>query len=238
MSSFSRILAILDLFTEARPIWHSDDIMAALNYSRPTAYRYIKDLAASGYLQRVAAARYALGPRLIELDYLVRNSDPVLIAAMPVMDDLARQAGLDAVQSDNALSLTYGRGRRRPLFQGASPKMILAHLSRADAVKLYKSHAPEIAQLGLGGAWPEFRDQLSIWRKAGVYVSLGEVEPGACAIAAPILNPIREVVAALALVAAPDRFDSTRVDEMRRQLLEACRRIESTLAESSRALTG
>jgi DNA-binding IclR family transcriptional regulator len=248
MSSFSRILAILDLFTETRPIWHSDDIMAALNYSRPTAYRYIKDLAAAGYLQRVAAARYALGPRLIELDYLVRNSDPVLIAAMPAMDDLARQAGLDAVltamfddrvidihrvQSDSTLRLVFGRGRRRPLFFGASPKMIMAHLSRAEAVKLYRAHAPEIARLGLGAAWPEFRDQLSAWRKAGVYVSLGEVEAGACAMAAPILNPMREVVAALALVAAPDRFDTTRLDEMRLHLVEACRRIELALAQSS-----
>jgi DNA-binding IclR family transcriptional regulator len=46
------------------------------------------------------------------------------------------------------------------------------------------------------------------------------------------------VVAALALVAAPDRFDTTRLGEMQLQLLDACRRIESALAESRRALNG
>jgi DNA-binding IclR family transcriptional regulator len=253
MSSLSRVLAILDLFNEARPTWHSDEIIAALNYSRPTAYRYIKDLTAAGYLQRTAAGRYALGARIIELDYLVRNSDPVLIAAMPAMDDLARQTGLDAVltamfrdrvidihrvRSDTALHLAYGRGRPRPLFRGAAPKMILAHLSRAQAVKLYKAHAPEIAGLGLGAAWPQFRDQLSAWRKDGVYVSLGEVEAGVCAIAAPILNPLREVVAALALVGAPDRFDQDLLDRTRPKLLQACRQIEMALAQARRTLDG
>jgi DNA-binding IclR family transcriptional regulator len=253
MSSLSRILAILDLFTEARPIWHSDDIMAALNYARPTAYRYIRDLSTAGYLQRVAAGRYALGARIIELDYLVRNCDPVLIAALPTMDDLARDVGLDAVltamfddrvidihrvQVDAALRLTYSRGRRRPLFSGAAPKMILAHLSRAQAMKLYQTYAPDIARLGLGDAWPAFRDQLGAWRKAGVYVSLGELEAGAFAMAAPILNPMRDVVAALALVGAPDRFDQAMLEQMRPKLLEARRQIELALAQSDRALDG
>jgi DNA-binding IclR family transcriptional regulator len=244
MSSLSRILAILDLFSEARPTWHSDEIMAALSYSRPTAYRYIKDLTTAGYLQRVAAGRYALGARIIELDYLVRNSDPVLTAAIPTMEALARDTGLDAVltamfrdrvidihrvRSDTALHLTYGRGRPRPLFQGAAPKMILAHLPRPQALKLYKARAPEIARLGLGAAWPQFRDQLSAWRKGGVYVSLGEVEAGACAMAAPILNPLREVAAALAVVGAPDRFDQDMLDRTRPKLLDACRRIEAAL---------
>jgi DNA-binding IclR family transcriptional regulator len=166
------------------------------------------------------------------------------------MEELARQTGLDAVltamfrdrvidihrvQSDNALRLAYGRGRPRPLFFGAAPKMILAHLSRAQAVKLYKAHAPEIAELGLGAAWPPFRDQLSAWRKDGVYVSLGEVEAGAGAIAAPILNPLREVVAALALVGAPDRFDRNMLEQTRPKLLDACRQIEIALAPSRSA---
>jgi len=253
MSSLSRVLAILDLFTEAQPTWHSDEIMAALNYARPTAYRYIKDLVFAGYLQRVAAGRYALGARIIELDYLVRNSDPVLVAAMPAMEDLAHEAGLDAVltamfrdrvidihrvQSDKALRLAYGRGRPRPLFHGAAPKMILAHLPRPQAVKLYQAHAPEIAGLGLGADWPAFRDQLGAWRKAGVYVSLGELEAGACAIAAPILTPQRDVAAALALVGAPDRFDPADLVQMRSKLLEACQRIELILADPGSAPDG
>jgi DNA-binding IclR family transcriptional regulator len=251
MSSLVRTLAILDLFTEARSTWHFDAIMAALDYSRPTAYRYIKDLADAGYLQRVAAGRYALGAKIIELDYLVRKSDPVLTAATPVMDDLARRVGLDAVltamfrdrvidihrvQSDKALHLTYGRGRPRPLFYGASPKIILAHLDRALAAKLYKANAEEIEKLGLGDSWPEFRDHLNAWRRAGVYVSFREVEAGACAMAAPILNPLGEVVAALALVGAPDRFDLALLDQIRPQLLQARRQVEMALADARTAL--
>jgi len=253
MSSLSRVLAILDLFTETQPTWHSDEIMAALSYARPTAYRYIKDLVSAGYLQRVAAGRYALGARIIELDYLVRNSDPVLIAAVPAMEALARDVGLDVVltalfrdrvidihrvQSAFALRLAYGRGRPRPLFQGAAPKVILAHLARAQAAKIYKAHAAKIAGLGLGADWSAFRDQLAAWRRAGVHVSMGELEAGVGAMAAPILNAQREVVAAVALVGAPERFDPVSLAQMRPRLLEACRRIETALAETGRAPDG
>jgi DNA-binding IclR family transcriptional regulator len=244
MSSLSRVLAILNLFTEDQPTWHSDEIMAARNYARPTAYRYIRELVSAGYLQKVAAGRYALGARIIELDYLVRNSDPLLLAAMPIMDELARQTGLDVVLTamfrdrvidihrvhvDAAVRLAYGRGRPRPLFRGAAPKIILAHLPRLQAAKLYKTHAAEIDACGLGGAWPAFREHLIAWRKSGIYVSRGEMEPGAYAMAAPIFNPQREV-AALALVGVPERFDAAAVVQRGPTLLEACRRIEKAIA--------
>ena len=52
MSSLSRALAILDLFDVETPVRSLDEINAALAYSRATGYRYVKDLVASGLLQR------------------------------------------------------------------------------------------------------------------------------------------------------------------------------------------
>ncbi|MEO8279760.1 MAG: helix-turn-helix domain-containing protein, partial [Ideonella sp.] len=97
MSSPSRVLAIFNLFSQERPVWHTDEINEALAYSRATGYRYVKDLVEAGFLQKVSAGRYSLGARIIELDYQLRRSDPVLLAAVPVMDELARKVRLDAV---------------------------------------------------------------------------------------------------------------------------------------------
>ena len=99
MTSPARVFAILHLFGEEHPVWHADDINTALGYSRATGYRYVKDLVEAGFLQKVAAGRYSLGPRIIELDYQLRRSDPVLLAAVPVMDALVKAAQLDAVLS-------------------------------------------------------------------------------------------------------------------------------------------
>jgi hypothetical protein len=42
MSSPSRVFAVLGLFGPARPVWHTDEINAALGYTRATGYRYVK----------------------------------------------------------------------------------------------------------------------------------------------------------------------------------------------------
>jgi DNA-binding IclR family transcriptional regulator len=248
MSSLARVLAILDLFTEAHPLWHADAIAAALNYTRPTAYRYIKGLVEAGYLQKATAGHYTLGARFIEFDYLLCNSDPVLLAAAPVMEDLTLRSGLDTVltamfrdrvidtyrvHAKPSLKLAYGRGRPRPLFQGAAPKIILAHLARTQAARIYKAHAVEIATLGLGSSWLDFRDQLTQWRRKGDYVSFEEVEPGVCAMATPVLNPNGEVVAALALVWSPDSHDTVSLAPLRASLVEACGRIGTRLAAAA-----
>ncbi len=84
MTSPSRVFAILQLFDETRPVWHTDELKATLGYSRATGYCYVKDLVEAGFLKKVSAGRYALGARIIKLDYQLRRSDPVLLAAIPV----------------------------------------------------------------------------------------------------------------------------------------------------------
>jgi DNA-binding IclR family transcriptional regulator len=171
VTSPARVFAVLDLFTSERPVWHADEISRALSYSRATGYRYVRDLIEAGFLQKVSAGYYALGPRIILLDYQLRQSDPVLQAAVPIMESLASRTGLDVVLSaifgtqvvdtyrsnrGTSLQLAYGRGRPRPLFRGAAPKVLVAHLSRATLLRLHKSHAREIAAEHLGNSWASF----------------------------------------------------------------------------------
>ncbi len=246
MSSTARVFAILDLFTEERPVWQPDEINETLGYSRPTGYRYVKELVDAGMLQKVSAGRYSLGGRIIELDHKLRRSDPVLLAAIPAMQRLASRAGLDAVLSvmfagprvidihrvDVALELrlAYGRGRPRPLFRSAAPKVLLAHLPRAPLVKIYQSHVEEIAANGLGRTWAEFRSALTAIRKAGYYRSVGELEPAVGAIAVPVFNADGDSVAALALVGRADRIAGEDDARLLRALRQAAASIREALA--------
>jgi DNA-binding IclR family transcriptional regulator len=215
MTSPARVFAILNLFSEERPVWHTDEINEALDYTRATGYRYVKDLVEAGFLQKVAGGRYSLGARIIELDYQLRRSDPVLLAAVPVMDELVKKARLDAVLTtmfgmkvvdtyrasiDPTLELGYGRGRPRPLFLGAAPKVILSCMRRPQLVKIYEAHAQEAARRGLGKSWTDFRSSLAAIRKEGFYLSRGELERGVGGAAVPIVDAEGEVLAAVALV--------------------------------------
>jgi len=93
-SSSTKVFAILDLFTGERPVWQPDEINETLGYTRPTGYRYVKELVEAGMLQKISAGRYALGGRIIELDFQLRQTDPVLSASVPVMKDLAARTGV------------------------------------------------------------------------------------------------------------------------------------------------
>lgn len=246
MTSPSRVFAILDLFSREHPVWQPDEINAALGYSRPTGYRYVKDLVEAGLLQKVSAGRYALGGRIIELDYQLRQSDPVLLAAIPAMEKLAAASGYDAVLSvlfggprvidihrvtvEKTLELAYGRGRPRPLFRSGAPKVLLAGLPRAQLVKLHEERADEIAANGMGRDWSEFRAYLTQVRRQGHYRSSGELEKGIGAMAVPVVNADDEVVAALALVGRAARIDRERDERLLGWLEAASGQIRKRLA--------
>lgn len=216
MSSPGRVLAILDLFTVERPVWPIDEINAAQGHTRATGYRYVKELVEAGLLQKVSAGRYALGARIIELDYQIRRTDPVLHAASAPMAALSAESGFDTVLSvlfegpkvvdvhrvsgSRKLQLAFGRGHPRPLFKAAAPKVLLAGLPRPRLLELHRQHAAQIAAHGLGDDWNAFRQYLADIRREGFYLSLGESEPGIAGAAMPVHNADGEVVAALALV--------------------------------------
>lgn len=245
MSSVSRVFAILDLFSQEQPVWYIDDIIAEMGYSRPTGYRYVRELVEAGFLQKVAAGRYALGARIVVLDNQLRQTDPVLRAAGPWMRKLVAQTGFDAVlssmfgyqvvdtyrvNSDSQLELGYGRGRLRPLFQGAAPKVLLAHLPRAQMLKLYETHADEIAQRGMGDNWTAFRKGLAAIRKEGFYYSLGELEEVLGGAAVPLLDSGGDVLAALTLVGTVDTLRVAGAVTLREALQPAAQQICASLS--------
>lgn len=246
MTSLSRSLAVLDLFSAERPVWQADEICESLGYARATGYRYIKDLVAAGFLQRAATGQYALGARVIELDFLIRQGDPLLKAAIPVMESVATQSGFDAVLSvlyggpkvidihrvsvQKTLKLSYGRGRPRPLFRAGAPKILLSGQPRAVLVRLHAEHSQEIADSGMGHGWSEFRNYMAALRRQAFYRSSGELEPGLGAAVVPVLNAEGEIIAALALVGTARNIEQQPEATLRRQLSRAAAQISRRLA--------
>lgn len=245
MSSTARAFAILGLFSRTHSIWHADDIITSLGYSRASGYRYVKELVDAGFLQKVAAGRYALGPRIVELDHQLRQSDPVLLAAVPIMEALAHRSGLNVVLSalfggdrvidihhtlvGTGLDLGYGRGHLRPLLQGAAPKVLVAGLPRASMKRLYDRRVNAIVAAKLGRNWDEFRRHMSDIREQQFYMSLGEVERHVGAAAVPILNHDGETLAALALVGRVAAIRAAGDAKLRRWLTRAAGTIQCAL---------
>ncbi|TCG06645.1 IclR family transcriptional regulator [Paraburkholderia steynii] len=250
MSSITRLLSILELFSQPRPFLSVEDVAVELDCSIPTAYRYVRELVDAGLLVRFAGGDYGLGPRIIKLDYHLRTSDPLLAVGQPIMRELSDHSGFDVVMSrwygnelvdthrethDATLDLRYGRGRPRPLFLGAAPKAILSTFPKAKLAVLFDQYADEIAQSGLGATLDDFRASLLKIRRAGFYLSRDELEIGVSAIASPLFtDDSDEAVGSLALIVPTQRLEFANLD----RLVESIREAAARTSQRTRSVVG
>jgi len=203
MSSLSRMLVILDCFTPEEPLLTAEEIMARLDYSRGTAYRYLRELSSFGLLSRLEGG-FTLGPRIIELDYAIRQYDPVFRASCPIMAQLSDEFESDVILvsffndrivvthhergDDKNMKISYGRGERMPLFSGAASKATLACLSSDKQRRLFKANMPTVAKSHLPSNWPAFRKELIRIEKERFATTFGELDTGNVGVASPILH--------------------------------------------------
>lgn len=217
MNSLERMLSLLDVFTIAAPVWSTEDLIRYSGCSRSTCYRYIKALQQAGLLTPVADGGFILGPRIVEMDRQIRTCDPVYTAGGPPMETLAKRTGhtalLCALYSDTVMCVRnvpgidapeglFSRGQRRPLFQGAASKVILAYLPPHQLRTLHAKHRKAIAAAGLGGDWDSLRATLRTIRQHGYCITSGEFNPGIVGIAAPLFNRNEQVLGSLGIAMA------------------------------------
>ncbi len=158
-NSLTRVLAVLEVFSEERLEWTPDELMKELGYSRPTLYRYLKSLKDAGFLMPTGHGGFTLGPKVVEMDYLMRKSDALVLRGLPHLKDLIKTYSCTALlvrwygnrilcvasesSTKNPLS-SYPRGRPMPLGRGAITRSIMASLPRQRLMPLIESNLADL----------------------------------------------------------------------------------------------
>jgi DNA-binding IclR family transcriptional regulator len=113
--------------------------------------------------------------------------------------------GLASIESPvHAMRLTYGRWRLAPMHLGASGKVLLAHLDEPAIARVLAA-----ARAGGNGRPLDvdlLRAQLAAIRRDGWVVTHGELDEGATAAAAPVLDARGRLVAGLSLAGPTPRM--------------------------------
>lgn len=209
-SSLTRALEILGLLSLNSPALRVEDLVMRLGYTQSTAYRYLRELCAAGVLAQRIGGQYSLGPRIIELERLLKLTDPLYLAGRIVLPSTPHEGGMLMLQEiyrddqvmcifregpeeleyeGRKLSIRRARGLPLPLFRGSASLAVLAWLSPYRIKRTYLSSPDEIAQAGLGGSWGQFRSTLTQIRRRGYAISKGLVNPEVIGIGVPILLP-------------------------------------------------
>ncbi|NUU61634.1 IclR family transcriptional regulator [Paenibacillus agri] len=204
-----RALDILLCFTKDNELGLTE-IAGQIGLHKSTVHRLLTTLEEKGFLTRNAATeKYRLGIRVWELSTHLPAYDESAALLLPAMERLRDRLGetvslylrdglervrIQAVQSQQAIRRVAQIGARLPLSVGASSKVLAAYAP------------PEVLQSLLEGpGWPDYverdayKHQLQEIMKLGYATSFEEREPGAAAVAVPVVGRSGTVVAALSV---------------------------------------
>jgi len=245
VNSLERLQAVLGLFSEDRLEWTPEEMMEVLGYARPTLYRYLKILKAAGLLTSMPNTGFTLGPKIVELDYLLRKSDTLILSGAQHLQNLTHRYNCTAlllrwygdkilcVDSRNSVRnpiSSYPRGRPMPLTKGAIARSIISFLPRRRLLPIVERNLDDMKSIGLGSTIEEVYESLKRVKKAGFAVAYGEVTPGVVGIAAPVFDVGRSPIASVCVTISGSLVDGSTIDEIGRNVRSVGKDISQMLA--------
>lgn len=251
--SLVRMLEVLDQFGPDQAVIRVDDLQARLGYTKSTAYRYVKTLCDAGLLAQAAQGRYSLGPRIVELERLMRIADPLLQAGEAVLPALAAEEpnsmvllcslyrdkvlcvhreGPEAIEAGGRfIRILRARGLPLPLFQGAASLAILASLPTPRIRALVLQRQAEMAAAGLGADWAEVRQRLGRIRRDGHVTTVGRFNRHLAAVSVPVRSRDGfQVAGSLTRIMAAEDYARQDAGRLVRHLQAGAAQLSSRLA--------
>jgi DNA-binding IclR family transcriptional regulator len=197
-----------------------------------TAYRLLGELEQHGLVRRGADSTVTLGTRLVALGRIAEAGlhGRIVQPAMAVMNDLSHQTEetviltapcaleaivLHVVETEvHPVRLSYAVFRRGPMHRGASGKILAAFLEPSERRRLLDAVAE-----------PQLAGELDRIHDLGWVMTVSELDQGAAAVAAPILDRRGRLVAGLS-IAGPAHRITVDVTALTAAVTAAAGRIE------------
>jgi len=219
--ALSKGLLILGLFDAEHRDWTLDEMVAQIGLPRMTAYRMARTLQSAGYLVHdPVTSKYHLGPALLATTYLSESYAQLAEMARPYLESLVEQTGESAtlaVEVDGvavcADMVISARPSRRDVAVGriigdtanAHGKMIAASKPDTERERIVNLPHPRLTPNTITDPHALLVELEKTWLE-GVSFDREERNLGTCAVAAPVLDQMGEVVATLAVIVPTGRF--------------------------------
>ena len=242
--SIRRAVAMLEAFTDERPLWNVSDLAEQLNLNRTTVYRLLTALESAEYVERDPATEgYHLGSGLIALGGRAQRANSVRAVALPELEALAAATSetatlevlhggemviIEEIPGEFVTSGSQHIGSRWPVYATSTGKAILAALPPTE---LNAALAPPFVSLTdkTIASVDELLTCLDAIRRAGYAVAAEELELGFVAVGAPVLDAAGRPVAAVSLGGTLTRMTDERIPEIGARVRHTAGRISHKL---------
>ncbi|GAA0251409.1 IclR family transcriptional regulator [Actinomadura nitritigenes] len=247
LSSARRVLQGLQVIAEAREPVTLAALADALGTSEVAAYRVACTLIAEGYVRQAPSRRagYELTWKIVEmatarlertelrtvaaerLAALAEHYAESITVAIPDGDHVVF---VDKVNANRDVQFYCDIGKRLPLHVGAASRAILAHgPERLSGQYLSRTLTTFTDATPLE---PDaIRADLERIRNIGYAVSIGDVEVGISAIAAPIVNARSEILGAAAIANVSAKWSDDDIRDRGEDLKRVCAEISAECAQ-------
>ena len=243
-SATQKILDILLLFDHERLHLSVDDISVHLGMPVSTVYRHVRVLCDNGFLEKSHENQYSLGMTFLKLSRAAFNSNRDLrLIVLPSMKRIAETVResvslmrlfnnqvicIENIEGQHALRVTIEPGRVHQLHAGASAKIILAHLPEKEWEERLQFPLERFTSTTFVD-FTELSEELQMIRQQGYSISEGEIDVGARAIAVPLLNRQKHIVAALSIEGPASRMQDNILHAYCKLLKEEASNIQQQL---------
>jgi DNA-binding IclR family transcriptional regulator len=228
MQSVDRVVGVLMCLADSEPELGVTEIATLLGLPKSAVHRVLEALVDSGMIAKERErGKYRLGPRAIELSVAAFGTVDFQSMARPVMESLRDEVGetvtlsmrqnrqrvyVSQVESREDVRMTVDIGRRAPLYAGASGRAILMTFTPAELEEYFEHVDLTPLTDQTVSDQKSLRSILVEDAGRGYTVSLGERDPYAAAIAAPIMSRTGHAFGCVSICGPSTRLTGDRLE--------------------------
>jgi IclR family transcriptional regulator, acetate operon repressor len=245
VQSLDRAVAILRTFDRHHSARGVTETARLVGLTPSTTHRLLASLQEHGLVRKDPQGRYTLGPELLRLAQVARDTVTLTDIARPVMSCLRDQTNetvalhvadltparivLDQVESHQALRRTYTEvGQPVPIHEGAPGKVLLANLPETQREAVLARPLPKATPRTIVDP-DALRAELKRVRDWGYALSFEERVPGISTLAVPVRDHSGQVAAAISVSGPSSRMSRSRLMEILPHAQQATADLSRTL---------
>jgi IclR family acetate operon transcriptional repressor len=249
VASVRKALGLLTAFTVARPRYSLSELARKCRIPKSTAHNLMQTLLGFDLVRQDPQTReYRIGPRAMELGLLFARRDELLAQSRRVLRVLAEETGetvklgvlssgevliLAALESAHQLHTRGDAGTRWPLHSTGLGKALLSALSQSEVEEIVALRGLPAATKSTFTRLTDLHQELARIRTRGYALDLEENEPGVCCAAAPVIDPLRGVIASISVSGPRTRLDERRLKQIGSRVAALARKLVNLRTEDS-----